>query len=117
MFTDFKDMPVWEKGKKLVVLTYAACATLPKHEQFALAAQIRSAAISIPANIAEGFGRLHTKDKINFYIYSRGSAHELRSHLACGIAVNYFQDHSIDPLLQVCLDVERELNFLIRSLR
>jgi four helix bundle protein len=110
-------MSVWQKGKEAVTLVYQICDTLPKHEQFALGSQMRSAVISIPANIAEGFGRLHTKDKINFYVYSRGSSYELRSHLECGIAVSYFEESRIAHISQLCLEIEKELNFLIQSLR
>ena len=117
MFADFKDMSVWQKAKEVVIKTYHTCDGLPKHEQFALASQMRSAALSIPANIAEGFARQHTKDKINFYVYARGSSFELRSHLECGIAVQYFTEEQTAELLALCLSIEKELNFLIQHLR
>ena len=77
---------------------------------------MRDAAISISANIAEGFGRWHRKDKINFYFYSRGSACEERSHLLSGKRVGYFTDEEVSPISNKCKQVVEELNKLIKSL-
>ncbi len=70
-YKDFFEMPVWKKASKIVEDVYALCLKLPKSEDFALSSQLKRAALSIPSNIAEAFGRNHTKDKINFYYFAR----------------------------------------------
>jgi four helix bundle protein len=91
-YQDFSDMPVWKMSSKVVEDVYSLCLKLPKSEDYALSSQLKRAALSIPANIAEAFGRNHTKDKINFYYYARGSAFEVRSHLAIGLSLKFFSD-------------------------
>ena len=89
---------------------------MPKREDYALCGQMRSAALSIAANIAEGFGRNHSKDKINFYFYSRGSSTEEISHLLCGNKVGYFSLEEINPIRMKCKQVIEELNKMIKTL-
>jgi len=89
---------------------------LPKREDYALSSQLRDAAISITGNIAEGFGRGHKKDKINFYFFSRGSCLEVRSHLYSGRTVGYFSDAQIKPIEEKCMKVVEELNKIIKGL-
>jgi len=81
-----------------------------------MASQIRSAALSIPGNIAEAFGRHHKKDKQNFYYYSRGSANETISHFLCANAVNYFSNEEVILIEKLCNEVIEELNKIIKSL-
>ena len=109
-------MPVWRLAMDVVSDIYKLTEKLPKREDYALCGQMRTAAISIAGNIAEGFGRNHTKDKINFYYYSRGSATEEISHLFCGNKVGYFSEEEIFPINQKCKKVIEELNKLIKSL-
>jgi len=72
-YNDFTEMPVWQKADEIVAEVYKLTATLPKREDYALCSQLRDAAVSIAGNIAEGFGSGHKKEKINFYLFSRGS--------------------------------------------
>ena len=91
-YNDFTEMPVWQLAIEIVEDIYKLTEKLPKREDYALCGQMREAAISIAGNIAEGFGRSHTKDKLNFYYFSRGSANEEISHLLCGQKVKYFSE-------------------------
>jgi len=109
-------MPVWQLAMDIVKNIYELTEKLPKKEDYALCGQLRKAAVSIPGNIAEGFGRWHKKDKINFYYFSRGSANEVRSHLYCGHTVNYFSNDEIDPINAKCKKVVEELNKIIKGL-
>jgi len=77
----FEDMTVWQKGMELAQSVYSMTERLPRKEDFGLTSQIRRSARSVSGNIAEGFGRKHTKDKLNFYYASRGSLTETKSHL------------------------------------
>jgi four helix bundle protein len=115
-YNDFTEMPVWQLAMEIVSDVYSLTEKLPKREDYALCGQMRDAAISISANIAEGFGRWHRKDKINFYFYSRGSACEERSHLLSGKRVGYFTDEEVSPISNKCKQVVEELNKLIKSL-
>ena len=110
-------MPVWQKAKEIVADIYKLTENLPKREDYALCGQMRKAAISIAANIAEGFGRNHTNDKVNFYYYSRGSCFEVRSHLLCSNTVGYFSSEQIEGPNQKCLTVVEELNKIIKGLK
>ena len=115
-YNDFTEMPVWQKADEIVGEVYKLTEILPKREDYALCSQLRDAAISIAGNIAEGFGRGHKKDKINFYFYSRGSCFEVRSHLYSGKTVGYFSDEQIKPIGEKCMKVVEELNKIIKGL-
>ena len=86
-------------------------------EKRGLTSQIRRSALSISANIAEGFGRHHTKDKLNFYYASRGSLAETKSHLIYGFKVRYFNSLEFTRLAQLVENIWEELNKLIAALR
>ncbi|HNY01200.1 MAG TPA: four helix bundle protein [Bacteroidales bacterium] len=75
----YKDLIVWQKGVKLVGEVYALTTGFPREEQFGLTNQIRRASVSIPANIAEGWGRDSTKNYIQFLRMARGSLFELET--------------------------------------
>ncbi|MHC1703774.1 MAG: four helix bundle protein [Tenuifilaceae bacterium] len=78
---DYKELDVWKESKELVKLVYSITNSLPSNEQFGLTLQIRRSAVSVPSNIAEGVGRNHTKDTIQFLFISRGSIYELETQL------------------------------------
>jgi four helix bundle protein len=102
LYSSFEDMPVWQKGMELAERVFALTETLPKKEDYGLTSQIRRSALSVPGNIAEGFGRKHTKDKLNFYYMSRGSLAETKSHLIYGFKVGYFQESDLSELGTYC---------------
>lgn len=115
-YNDFTEMPVWQKADEIVGEVYKLTEMLPKREDYALCSQLRDAAISIAGNIAEGFGRGDAKDKINFYLFSRGSCFEVRSHLYSGKTVGYFSNEQINPIDMKCMKVVEELNKIIKGL-
>lgn len=116
-FNSFEDMPVWEKGMELAQKIYVITETLPRKEDYGLTSQIRRSALSVAGNIAEGFGRKHTKDKVNFYYASRGSLAETKSHLIYGEKVGYFKELDCKELKGLTDDVMKELNALISTLQ
>lgn len=116
-YHDFSEMPVWQIGIEIVKNIYDLTIRLPKKEDYALSGQMRSASVSITGNIAEGFGRGHNKDKINFYFFARGSAFEVKSHLNCGEAVGYFTKEEILPICEKCNEIIESLNKIINGLR
>ena len=116
MFNHFSEMPVWQKAEKAMVEVYKLADKLPDYEKYSMAKQLRDAALSMPGNIAEAFGRHHAKDKSNFYYFSRGSAHECVSHLLCGVSVDHFSLTEIELAVNCCNIVIEDLNKIIKAL-
>ena len=85
----FRDLIVWQRGHELVLLTYKITRSFPKEEQFSLMPQMRRAAISVTANIAEGFGRYQHKDREHFYVMASGSLVELENHYQIAFDLKY----------------------------
>jgi four helix bundle protein len=109
-------MPVWQKAMEIAVKIHELADSLPRKEDYGLTSQIRRSALSISANIAEGFGRKHTLDKINFYLHSRGSLTETQSHLEYGLRVGYFQTEEAEPLDSQLGCLHHDLNRLIAGI-
>lgn len=85
----FEDLKVWQKAHKLVLRIYNYSKAFPKHEQFSLVSQIRRAAISVPANIAEGFKKKTRPDKLRFFNIAQGSMEEVRYYLILSQDLSY----------------------------
>jgi len=109
----FTELGVWQKAHQLRHEMFALADTFPPEQKFVVADQLRRAAHSIPANIAEGFGRRYLPDKMRFYNISQGSAEELKDALICARDEKWIFDFqaSWDALEDVC----RMLKGLIRS--
>ena len=90
---------------------------LPKKEDYGFTSQIRRAALSISANIAEAFGRNHTRDKINFYYFARGSLTETQSHLEYGLRVGYLENKIVKELDKRLSKLHQDLNRLVSRLK
>ena len=116
MYTTFKEMPVWQKANSLAVKVHQITSKLPRSEDYGLTSQLRRAANSVSANIAEGFGRKTKKDKSNFYIIARGSAYETMSHLHYGCDVGYFESKVVEELSDLYSALIHELNKISNSL-
>ena len=115
-YNSFEEMPIWQKSMDLAVEIYDITETLPRKEDYGLTSQIRRSALSVPGNIAEGFGRRHTKDKMNFYYDARGSLSETKSHLIYGHRVGYFARARFEHSVSTLEDIWKQLNTLIHSL-
>lgn len=89
MFKTFKDMPIWQEAMAVAENIFKLTENLPTKEDYGFTSQIRRAALSISANIAEAYGRNHTLDKINFYYFGRGSITETQSQLEYGRRARY----------------------------
>jgi four helix bundle protein len=109
----FEDLTVWQKSHELVLKIYETTARFPRGELFGLVAQMRRAAISVPANIAEGFKKRGNKDKCNFYNIAQGSLEELRYYLVLARDLKYCED--IAGVWNLSDEVARMLTALIRS--
>lgn len=85
----FEDLMVWQKAHEFVLAVYNLTASFPKHEVYGLTNQMRRAAFSIPANIAEGFKKRGTADKARFMNIAQGSVEECRYYLILAKDLNY----------------------------
>jgi four helix bundle protein len=112
---DFTDLLVWQEGHKLSVGVYKLTDDFPKSEQFSLISQMRRAASSVTANIAEGFGRKTHKDQEHFYIMSSGSLYELRDHLHLALDVGYITSEQHTRFSNQCVKVHQLLHGLLKS--
>jgi four helix bundle protein len=115
-FNSFEEMPVWQKAMDLADAIFSVTESLPKKEDYGLTSQIRRAALSVSGNIAEGFGRKHTKDKLQFYYASRGSLLETKNALIYGQRVGYFSEVVCDDQKKLVDETWKDLNALIRTL-
>ncbi len=114
---DFTDLTVWQLARELRKLLYGLMRNFPVEEKFALSSQLRRAAISITANIAEGFGRYSYEENIQFCRLARGSAFEVRDHLTTAIDQQYITPEQYDNADALVQRVVQTLNGYIRSTR
>jgi four helix bundle protein len=96
----FEDLVIWQKAHEFVLLVYGLTANFPKTEVYSLTSQFRRAAISIPANIAEGFKKRGKPDKARFLNISQGSVEECRYYLILARDLKYGEDEKLMPLLE-----------------
>jgi four helix bundle protein len=117
MYLSFSDMPVWQEAMAVAERVFALTDKLPRKEDYGFTSQIRRAALSISANIAEAFGRNHTLDKINFYFVARGSVTETQSHLEYGKRVGYLKPKPAEELSARLSSIYNDINKVIITLR
>ena len=98
-------------------MTYEAVSSFPREELFGLQSQIKRSVISIPSNIAEGCGRNHLKETIQFLFIARGSAYELEAQLYLSCDLNFVKQEQLDTLLQQLESVRKLLGGLINYLK
>ncbi len=113
---NFYDLEVWQKGHQLVLAIYKITKDFPKEEQFGIISQLRRAAASITANIAEGFERYHFNDKTRFYYQARGSTAEVQNFLLLVKDLDFINTEVREELEENTNEVRRLINGLIRSI-
>lgn len=113
----YRDLRVWEKAMDLVVECYRLTHALPKTETYGLATQIQRAAVSIPANIAEGHGREHLGDYLHHLSVANGSLMELQTHLLICARLPFLSEEQLKPVLSLTDDLSRMLAGLTRKLK
>lgn len=102
----FEELKVWQECRKLKVEILKLCRTLPKHEQYSLISQISRSSRSVTANIAEGHGRFHYGENIQFCRQARGSLEETKDHLYSALDEGYLSQQELDRLFalhQTCI--------------
>jgi four helix bundle protein len=113
----FRNLNVWQKAHDLTLAVYKATARFPKEEMYALTSQVKRAASSIGANIAEGCGRGSDADFTRFLFIAMGSASELEKHLLLARDLGFLSTSSYDELQTRLIEVKRMLASLIQRTR
>lgn len=112
----FEDIEAWKEARKLVNRIYRMCSVNEFKRDYSLVDQIRRAAISIMANIPEGFARKGNKEFIQFLFISKSSAAELQSHLYIALDQGYIEKLQFDELYQDADKIQRQLSNFIKYL-
>jgi len=112
----YKDLEVWKKSIDIVTKIYKVTNSFPKDEIYSLVSQLRRSAVSIPSNIAEGWGRNKTKEYIQFLRIARGSLLELETQLIISNNLSYLNKQNMDNFLIKIKEINKMLNALINIL-
>jgi four helix bundle protein len=113
----YRDLLVWQKAMLLVTAVYRSSGSWPKEEQYGLTSQLRRAAVSVPANIAEGQGRTGTREFAHHLSIANGSLHETETLIFVAHNVRFIDQPTCDELLRQSSEVGRLLNGLLRRFR
>ena len=113
---DFKKLKVWQRGIEMVIGVYKSSKSFPKEELYGLTSQMRSSAISVPSNIAEGSGRNSDKDFNRFLDISLGSSFELETQLIITHELKYLPDNEFDELTNKVQEEQKMISGLQKSI-
>ena len=114
---DYRDLQVWQRGRQIAKAAYLLTRKFPKEELYGMTSQIRRAASSIPANIAEGWGRHYPAEFIQFLRTANGSRTELETHLIISTDVGLCTEAEVKELLEELTILGKQLVNLERSLK
>lgn len=114
---DFKTLQVWQRSHQLTLAVYRSTVDFPRDELYSLTSQMRRAASSIPANIAEGCGRFGDAELARFMQIAMGSASELEYHLLLAHDLGFLTSPIYNQLDQELAEVKRMLNAFLQKLR
>ena len=112
----YQDLEVWQKAMDLVVLCYKTAESFPQKEVYGLTSQLQRAAVSIPANIAEGRQRQYSKEFLQYLSVAYGSLAELETHSHIARRVGYIKDDQLNEILEKTSEIGRMLNGLRKSI-
>ena len=116
-FNSFKDLLVWQKSMNLTVAAYSSIKKLPQIENFGLISQMQRSVVSVPSNIAEGYGRNQTRDFIRFLQISIGSLYELQTQMEICYRLAYIEKKEYDNFDHDSVEIAKMLSALIRKLK
>ena len=108
--TSFESLTVWQETQDFAVNIYKITKLFPKDELFAMTSQLRRAASSISANIAEGFGRTSTNDKLHFYTMAYGSLLEVKNFLYLSEKLGYIDTAALEKLIVQSVSCQKLIN-------
>ncbi|MCK9185698.1 MAG: four helix bundle protein [Candidatus Cloacimonetes bacterium] len=113
----YQDLDVWQRAMTLAEKAYAITSSFPKSEMFGLTNQIRRAASSVPANIAEGWARHSDNEFVYFLRIAHGSLREVESHLILSSRIKFCDPDSITPILEEITIISKQLLSLMRHIK
>ena len=116
MLKNYRDLKVWQKSYQVCLKIYTITKDFPKEETYGLTSQLRRAAVSIPSNIAEGYGRKTTPDYIRYLYIAYGSNCELETQILLSGDLEYIKSEKLKEIQEAMGEVERMLKALIKSL-
>ena len=117
MGASFRDLVVWQRSVQLSVAIYKLTTSFPAVERFGLTSQLRRASVSVPSNIAEGYGRLTKGEYRQFLGHARGSNSEVETQLVIARTLGFGSEANLNDAETLCADVSRLLGGLMKSLR
>jgi four helix bundle protein len=117
MLKSFRELEVWQKSHRVVLEIYRVTSSFPKEERFGIVSQLRRAAYSIPANIAEGFGRRSTKELIQCLAIANGSLEEVRYFIFLSSDLGYLRNEESQNLDFQLNSVAQMISALGRALK
>jgi four helix bundle protein len=112
----YTDLKVWQKSMDMVDEVYRVVLKLPEDEKFGLTSQLRRAAVSVPSNIAEGYGRITTKEYVKFLAIARGSSSEVETQLLICKRLNYLTDTDIETAMSLICEIGKMISAMINKL-
>jgi four helix bundle protein len=112
----YRDLLVWQKGMELVRGVYRITRGFPDEEKYGLASQLRRAGVSIPSNIAEGYGRNSTNDYVRFLRMAVGSLYEVQTQLEIAVSEKMISAEAHASLMELANELERMLVSLVKKL-
>lgn len=113
----FTDLIAWQKAHQFVLKIYEVVLIFPKEEIYGLSSQLKRAVISITSNIAEGFSRRTSKDKIQFYYIALGSLTETQNQLVIARDLKLIENNSFQELATTSIEISKLINSLIKNLK
>lgn len=117
MLESYRDLIVWQKAIDLTVICYRLSQEFPKTEIYGLTSQLRRAAVSVAANIAEGYGRGSRREYLQFLAIAQGSLKETETHIIIAERLSYATHAQAERILSQAEEIGRMLGGLIRSLK
>ena len=113
----YRELEVWKKAMDQTVAVYGLTEQFPKREQYGLAGQMQRAAVSVPANIAEGYGRVHRGDYLHHLSIARGSLAELETHITLAVRLGFVSRDEASPVWIMAQEVGKMLSRMITTLQ
>lgn len=113
----YRDLIVWQKSMDLVLLVYNTTKQFPKEEMYNLTSQIRRSVVSVPSNIAEGYGRNSSADYVRFLQIASGSLYELQTQLEICERMEYLSRESFNTVNALSIEIEKMLSSLISKIK
>jgi four helix bundle protein len=114
---NFRDLKIWQRGVQLVEDIYQTTKSFPKEEVYGLTGQLRRAAVSIPSNIAEGFGRFHNKEYAQFLFTALGSCSEVITQLTIAQRLGFIKNNNFENLIGEAEQISKMIMGLVKKLR